>query len=1311
MAVSCNVPAKLVLEGNLSENWRRFAQSFDIYLLASGLDTQPDKRKIAVLLNLIGDEALEVYNTIKGNTTNNELKDVLAKLEEYCNPKKNVLHSRFIFNQRNQKEGEQFNSFYTDVKLLIGACEYSDADEILRDKLVFGSTNQDAKTKLIKEGNPKLDEVVKSLRLADITDIQVQNILSTQPNVHSTVTKQTRPKARPSFIKKTDICDKCGLTHFSVGNCPATNKTCAKCQKRNHFAKMCRSTRGSTQTPTYSRKQVHENILEDDEENYFCGSIIQANVDSVAWMETVNIENKMDVMFKLDPGADVNIIPVPIYKKLKKMSPSIRLQGCTARLESWNGFKTNVEGIVSLKIQIGKNSSYERFYVAGQEQSIPILSRDTCVKFKLVKRHHVNEAKVHMLKDDFVSEYKDLFEGIGKINKPYTIKLKEGSIPTSKPPHRVPIKIQPQLEAELQKLVRLDIISKVDNPTAWVNRLVVVEKPTGDIRICLDPRELNEAIVKDYYGIPTLGELSCKIKDANLFCVLDLKDSFWHIPLDDCSSNYCTFSTMYGMYKFKRLPFGLNIASEVFQKYLTEIFGDISGVFIYIDDILIFGQSKTDVCATLNTVFERASKFNIKFNLNKFKYMLHEVKYLGHIFSKGTVRPDVEVIKGICDYDMPTNKIELQRFLGVVNYLRAFIPDLAEITAPLRELLKKNIIFTWLDLHTETVNKLKMIITKQPVLQNFDHNKPVVIQTDASKNGIGCVLLQENKPVYYASKALSQIEINYGQIEKEFLAILFACKKFHNFIYGRKTTVYTDHLPLISLMRKEIIKIPSTRLQRIRLKLTIYDIDVKFLPGCKMHVADALSRACSKSERCETDSSLADVVHSVNISNDLKSKFQEQTRNDSILAHLANYFQNGWPNCKSKVHDSAKFWYNFKQDISVQDSIVYKDNKLVVPLALKPEILAKLHESHLGMTKTKGRAKNLFYWRNMNSDIEEYITNCKTCQKFSKNNVKEPMLLKSQPDLPFQIVACDILNYGNKDYLVLIDTFSKWIELVRLSSKTADSIIKVLKSIFSTHGIPSKLYADNMPFNSRQFRQFSQDWSFELTFSSPYYHQSNGLAERGVGICRAMLNKCDDIQGDIFNIMLEYRNTPVLGTPYSPAQLLFSRLCRTKLPITNESLAPKVVSQFRDELLKNSLTKKAYYDRTARTQTHNFVPGQKVLYKENDKSKTWCRGEIVNLGDNPRSFKIKDQNGRIKLRNTWFLKPLHSSNNLRTQQQIIPITFSDKPKFWSNTSKLIEIGEGEQLIAESRDEVNEQSTIRPIRQVRPPMYLRNYVCK
>ncbi|XP_031329981.1 uncharacterized protein LOC116180463 [Photinus pyralis] len=403
MAVSCNVPAKLVLEGNLSENWRRFAQSFDIYLLASGLDTQPDKRKIAVLLNLIGDEALEVYNTIKGNTTNNELKDVLAKLEEYCNPKKNVLHSRFIFNQRNQKEGEQFNSFYTDVKLLIGACEYSDADEILRDKLVFGSTNQDAKTKLIKEGNPKLDEVVKSLRLADITDIQVQNILSTQPNVHSTVTKQTRPKARPSFIKKTDICDKCGLTHFSVGNCPATNKTCAKCQKRNHFAKMCRSTRGSTQTPTYSRKQVHENILEDDEENYFCGSIIQANVDSVAWMETVNIENKMDVMFKLDPGADVNIIPVPIYKKLKKMSPSIRLQGCTARLESWNGFKTNVEGIVSLKIQIGKNSSYERFYVAGQEQSIPILSRDTCVKFKLVKRHHVNEAKVHMLKDDFVT--------------------------------------------------------------------------------------------------------------------------------------------------------------------------------------------------------------------------------------------------------------------------------------------------------------------------------------------------------------------------------------------------------------------------------------------------------------------------------------------------------------------------------------------------------------------------------------------------------------------------------------------------------------------------------------------------------------------------------------------------------------------------------------------------------------------------------------------------------------------------------------------------------------------------------------------
>nr|XP_018905063.1 PREDICTED: uncharacterized protein K02A2.6-like [Bemisia tabaci] len=972
MAVAYNIPAKLSLDGNLSENWKTFKEAFRIYLIASGLDEKNDSRKIAIFLNFIGEEALRVHETIK-KETDTKLAEVLQTWQEYCNPKKNTLHSRFLFYSRNQKEGESVNSFHTDLKTLLMDCAFDDSDSMLRDRLVLGSNDKDIKTKLIKKGDPSLSDVVTTLRAAELAGTQVREIIS-----QSTTDVSTVDSVKTSYQPEQETCKKCGYKHRTPDYCPASNKTCAKCQGRNHFAKVCRSKQSKYQPERPSKKQPKKvdeacmNSSDEDSEEYFCGSVTHEAPPEVtrsqAWMQTATLEDRMQVNFKLDPGADINILPVPLYSQLKELAP-LTLRWSPSRVQSWNGSQTQVKGTVILKIKIGNRASEEKFYVAGNEQSIPILSRDTCTKFQLVKRLSVDEIISNESKDPqsilnsqllkekeaIISEFKDRFQGVGRINKEYSIKLKPNSLPSSYPPHRVPLKVRPKLEEELNRLLSLGIISKVDNPNSWVNRLVTVEKPNGDLRICLDPKDLNEAIVKEYCLIPTLDDFSCKLKSAKIFCVLDLKDSFWYIPLDEASSNLCTFSTMFGTYKFLRLPFGVNVASEVCQKCNNEIFGGIENVLICIDDILIYDTSKEKAKQTLLKILKTAREHDIRFNVKKFQYMVERVHYWGQVFSNGTVQPDDESVQAILDYDMPSSKKDLQRFLGMINYLRAYIPNVAEITAPLRELLKKEVIFTWLNVHSETVNKLKQIIINHPVLQTFDPDKQIVIQADASKNGTGCVLMQQGKPVSYASKALSSTEIRYSQIEKEFLSVLYACKRFHSFIYGQKIIVHTDHKPIVKVMKKDIIRIPSIRLQRIRLKLTIYDMDVRFLQGSKMHIADALSRACStRSPHIDTDPSLNEIVHSLNVSDDLRIQLQNESDKDPALKisiSLKILIINGWPSSETKVPIPLKLFYQYRNVLSIEESLIFLDNRLVVPESMRKTILEKLHESHVGITK------------------------------------------------------------------------------------------------------------------------------------------------------------------------------------------------------------------------------------------------------------------------------------------------------------------------------------------------------------------------
>lgn len=361
-------------------------------------------------------------------------------------------------------------------------------------------------------------------------------------------------------------------------------------------------------------------------------------------------------------------------------------------------------------------------------------------------------------KEQFLQKYAEAFTGVGKMSGKHHITLDESVTPVINPPRLVPQSLHMKLKETLDKLEGSGIISKVNKPTNWVNNLVIIEKPNKELRLCLDPKDLNAAIRREIHRIPTPETIIANLSGKKVFSVFDMRQGFWQIELDEDSAEYCTFNTPFTRYKFNRLPFGLSSAPEVFQKKNEELFGDIPGVYIYFDDIFVCGDSESEHDRNVKKLMNRAIKNNVKFNLDKIQYRVSKINYCGHIISNNNVMMDTKYIQAVTDLEMPKNRKQLLGFLGFMKYLNKFIPNLSLITAPLRELTKDNVQFQWHPIHTEAVNKLKSIVTNSPVLKIFNPTEQLVIQTDASKDGLGACLLQNSQPIAFTSRALTASE-------------------------------------------------------------------------------------------------------------------------------------------------------------------------------------------------------------------------------------------------------------------------------------------------------------------------------------------------------------------------------------------------------------------------------------------------------------------------------------------------------------------------------------------------------------------------
>lgn len=438
-------------------------------------------------------------------------------------------------------------------------------------------------------------------------------------------------------------------------------------------------------------------------------------------------------------------------------------------------------------------------------------------------------------------------------------------------------------------------------------------------------------------------------------------------------------------------------------------------------------------------------------------------------------------------------------------------------------------------------------------------------------------------------------------------------------------------------MKKDISLIPSNRLQKMRLKLFNYEIELRYLPGKKMCLADLLSRNYLP-ESYEKEINIEGIVHCINRYNTNYNQLYnipKATSNDLVLSKVIEYSKAGWPN-KKNVHDNVKQYYNIRNEIYLDNRILYFNNRIIIPSELRKLMLQLLHESHQGITKTKLRAKNIFYWPGMMNEIEDFVSSCKVCEKFRASNKNEPLIPHELPNLPYEKVGADILTYNDVDYLVVIDYFSKWIDLAELKYKTASEVINKLKNIFAIHGIPKLLISDNMPFLSSEFQNFAKLWNFKSITTSPRDPRSNGEAEKAVHIAKQIIRKNLEEGKDLYISLLEYRSTVIPGMDVSPSEMLMSRLLRTKLPGADVKLKPVVQHNVKEKLLIRQNKYKQYHDTRAKIRPVDYVPGQSITIRTDNK---WVPGKVMGQATTPRSYFVRNSNNETIRRNSYHLRP------------------------------------------------------------------------
>ena len=877
--------------------------------------------------------------------------------------------------------------------------------------------------------------------------------------------------------------------------------------------------------------------------------------------------------------------------------------------------------------------------------------------------HSLSVTDLPLTQEKVETTYADVFQGLGKFpGEPYKLRLKPDAVPAKHRPRRVPVHLQDAFHEEVERLVKIDVLEKVTEPTEWVNSFVIVEKVIDSsnahspnhvikksIRLCIDPKDLNEALEREPYYSRSIDELISMFAGAKVFTIVDMDKGYWQVVLHPESRKLTCMAFDIGRYQFKRLPMGSKVASNIFQRMLDSVYIGLPGVTGIADDMVIFGRNEEEHDRNLILFLETTRKNGLVLNKKKLQFKKEEVSFFGHRWNSTGISPDPKKTESILKMQFPPDKETMHSFLGLVNFLNRYTPKLAELCSPLRKLILKDSHYSPGDPEHAAFDAIKAEFKKKIILPYFDRHKETILQTDASKKGFGAVILQEEQPIYYASRALTSAEKNYQNLEREAQAAVWGMEKFHYFLYGRKFILQTDQKPLVSIFRKHMIDV-SPRIQRITIRAWQYDFIPQHIPGRINVIADSLSRVTPlefQDSNAEKDILAVNFLQYSSIEERERDEMLQETNKDEELQSLKHYISTGWPAKRSQIPVSLHPYWNFRDELTVESGILMKNSKVLIPGSLKQKYLKQIHQGHQGIEACRSRAREFVFWVNINSDLKEMVEKCDICQSQQNSTTSVQKYVSEVPPHPWHTLGSDLFYFQRIDFLVVVDYFSKYLIVRKTPSSTSSAVIKELGMIFSEFGNPLVFRSDNGPcYSSQEFKFFMQNWLVEHRTSSPHYPQSNGLAESMVKVSKNLIEKA--IKQDLpwNRLLLDYRCTPISSEIPSPAEILFGRKFRSSISILPSQVLNDRISKQRELIAKKE---GKFYASTQdfqdRIKALPFEAGQNVWLQNSD-SRKFEEAVIREKCKEPNSYMVEiPATGQCFRRNSNFIKPRQTDKN------------------------------------------------------------------
>ncbi|XP_054708231.1 uncharacterized protein K02A2.6-like [Uloborus diversus] len=1211
--------SKLGLIGTLHEfeaehdDINLYVEQLEHFFLAN--DVVEDK-KVSVFISVIGIKTYKVLRNLllpksPGDCKYHELTSIL---KQHFKPSPILIAERFRFHRRNQLTGESVSRYLVELRRLASTCDFgSFLDEALRDRFVCGLCNENIQKRLLAKKNLKLSDAVETAVAIEIAESDAANMKTFTPAVnkvrkteHVNANKNPQPRmisAANTNGKKNLKCYRCGATH-DFAKCKYKNAKCHSCGKIGHISPVCRS-RGS------AAKKVEVVESESELSLYAVKSVNQVSGNK-KYIIPVTINGK-SLDMELDTAADVSITS-EVW--VKNNLPNSKILTSSTRLKDYNGKEIPVVGEILVEVKCDNQCEMLPLVIVKGDGA-SLFGKNWLSIFKLnwseiFSVSFKSESCVEALK----GKYKDIFQVNDKPIKHFkaVLKMKDDFQPIFCKARPVPYAVKKAVSDEIRLLEQRGIWKFVEH-SRWATPLVVVPKKNGTVRLCGDYKvSVNKMLDANQYPLPTQQDLFATLRGGKFFTKLDLTHAYQQIELDDASQELLTLNTHLGLVRPTRLQYGITSASAMFQSIIEQILQGFPSVICFQDDILISSTTKVEHFRLLEQVLQQFLKYNVHLNGDKCVFMQTKVEFLGHIIDEFGIHPTEEKVSAIKNIKTPQNVTELKSFLGLLNYYAKFIKNSSTLLSPLYELLNKDVPWIWSKQCQETFLKCKSLLTSKTVLAHYDERLPLQLSCDASPVGLGAVLSHivegEERPVAYASRTLTKAESNYSQTEKEALAIVYGCKKFHQYLFGRTFVLVTDHQPLLTIFApdKSIPAMSAARLQRWALLLSSFKYTIKYKKGILHQNADALSRL--PDENIETDMYPSDIfrVSYVDELPLMSDDIARATRVDKVLGVILKYVQSGFP--ESTDNPELKPFFNRRDELSCDKNCLLWGMRVVIPSVYRSRVLDLLHGTHQGTTKMKAIARSHVWWPNLDKDIEGISSQCLACQKTARDPPASPLQPWRWPKAPWHRVHIDFAQKYQSNYLIVVDSFSKWIEVIKMSSTVSSSTIAALQQLFSRYGFPLEIVSDNGPqFISHEFSQFLKSVGVVHTLIPAYHPKSNGLAERSVQTFKYALDKMSADRNDnssignkIQRFLLMYRSTPHSTTGKSPAELFLGRHIRTTLhllhPCTSSHVEKKQVEQ------------KFYHDRS-HSRNSSFSPNQIVWVRSHRSKQKWTQGTLV----------------------------------------------------------------------------------------------------